>query len=221
MKKVIIILAIFFCKIEIMKSQTIETIVVSQNLDTVNVKYKLAFWVSSNKESRVSYRYSLNADTLNVFSFLKLALFGNDQILAYNSSLNIPVANSQKLCYLNFYTVTDTNSIYNPWDTFYAFYPLDTMSYDFKHCWPLAINIKRNLETQLYPNPCAHFLNISNLGNGISNINIVNVQGQIVPASWHWNGSNININTSNLLPGLYFLKLESEDGIKYQKFRKE
>jgi Secretion system C-terminal sorting domain len=219
MKKIIIFCFSFCCFIKAY-SQEIDGLSVTKSNNDLIIYYKLFYALISNFQSRITINTTVNGDTINFKSYSLYPKSGANVTGKFDTTIVLNNIDYSKLCYFNLITHYDTNS--NP--TYFPYtvsYPLDTMSHDFKHCWPLGINNNNNLEIQLYPNPCAHFLNISNLGNGISNINIVNVQGQIVPASWHWNGSNININTSNLLPGLYFLKLESEDGIKYQKFRKE
>jgi Secretion system C-terminal sorting domain len=221
MKKITIILAVFLFNALNLKCQSIDSVGVNYSLDTLDIGYKLIFYGGSDKQSRTSFKYNIASDTLNVFSYIKFSTSGSTNVKGFYSSLNIPVSNFQKLCYLNFYTVTDTNSIYNPWDTFYAFYPLDTMSYDFHHCWPLAIynNIKNDIA--IYPNPCSTVLNIEESPNVFYNISAINLQGQTLPINSYKTANNIIANTSTLLPGFYFLKLESTNGVVYQKFRKE
>lgn len=67
----------------------------------------------------------------------------------------------------------------------------------------------------IYPNPAKNFINISNLKNK-SNIKIFNSIGKLVnerPAI----GSEININTSELTNGIYYIVIESENNITIPK----
>jgi hypothetical protein len=123
---------------------------------------------SSVIQNRFDYKYSFNSDTLNLFSYILFGTNGGNQVLGLDTTVQIPCSNFQKLCYLNLITVSDTNSIYSPFDTFDAFYPIDTFSYNFNHCWPLAINNLQVPKVFLYPNPSSGIFNIS-FTNAINN----------------------------------------------------
>lgn len=74
----------------------------------------------------------------------------------------------------------------------------------------------------LYPNPTKDVLNISvpsELGNKTS-YEVINYLGQSVVKS-NSSNSNFTVNTSNFASGVYFIKLQTENGAKTLKFIKE
>lgn len=74
----------------------------------------------------------------------------------------------------------------------------------------------------LYPNPTNNILNVSvpsELGNKVS-YEVINYLGQSVVKS-NSSNSNFTVNTSGFASGVYFIKLQTENGAKTLKFIKE
>ncbi|HDO27108.1 MAG TPA: T9SS type A sorting domain-containing protein, partial [Bacteroidetes bacterium] len=67
-----------------------------------------------------------------------------------------------------------------------------------------------------YPNPAKDFLRVTTNGN-IQHIRILNSVGQMVFDS-PMNNSDAQINTSRFDSGIYFLQVETKNGISTQKF---
>ncbi|MFH0895412.1 MAG: T9SS type A sorting domain-containing protein [Bacteroidota bacterium] len=73
-----------------------------------------------------------------------------------------------------------------------------------------GINESANSTFNLYPNPATDVLNIQSSKN-IAQVIITDVQGKVVSTRLV-NESNIQLNTTSFLPGLYLLQLINEDG---------
>jgi len=81
----------------------------------------------------------------------------------------------------------------------------------------IGINEIKNKEISLYPNPTTSQLTI-NTTEQIKSINILDVSGKTVKAI---TPNNNTIDVSDLTNGIYFLKIETENGIVTSKFIKE
>ena len=76
----------------------------------------------------------------------------------------------------------------------------------------------------IYPNPANEILYIQPIKaiKNIEKIYLINTYGQIVKTGKHEaNNEIIQINLSELIPGIYMLKIESEDKFVYRKIVKE
>jgi hypothetical protein len=77
---------------------------------------------------------------------------------------------------------------------------------------PSGINeLSNSLNTFVYPNPANEILNIYSSAK-IAGIKLFNVYGQLVLSS-RINSANTAINTGNLADGIYYLQIETKDGI--------
>jgi Secretion system C-terminal sorting domain len=217
MKKLIITLLLIF-NFSYSNCQIIDTLTANFNSNNLDVKFRVLLYKSSSFNNRISYFFNSNQDTLNVYTYILIGLDGADQVKVYDTTVNIVCSNFAKLCYLNLYSVTDTNSKYYPFDTFYTFYPIDTFSYNFNHCWPLTLASNENQKVVLYPNPCINFISID---NAIKNASAINMQGQAISLKYLVANNNTSINISVLPRGIYFLKFETDTGTMYKKFSKE
>lgn len=88
---------------------------------------------------------------------------------------------------------------------------------------PLSITgiDETNLNTiAVYPNPVNDKLTIANL-SGINTIEIINISGELVRKIDETSLQTINVNTSNLAKGFYFIRVINQAGIITTKFVKE
>lgn len=69
----------------------------------------------------------------------------------------------------------------------------------------------------VYPNPAHDFININSMKNG--NIKILDDQGRIVYSKKTLNNKS-TLDISHLVTGIYFIRIETEDGVKQTKFIK-
>lgn len=116
-----------------------------------------------------------------------------------------------KLVYLGFpfetvYNTTKRNSLMT-----------DILTFFFNSAIPTGINIKHNLSGQIrvYPNPCNDILTIHST-LGVKKIDLMDVTGKII-LSEEVNTINKKINVALLEEGVYFLRLEYENGITIKK----
>ena len=72
----------------------------------------------------------------------------------------------------------------------------------------------------IYPNPVKDFLSIDLQKNTTGIVTIYNTQGQIIYQQDIQSESDVHIDVSNLISGLYFLKVNSKNGISIGKFLK-
>ncbi|MFH0865822.1 MAG: glycosyl hydrolase family 8 [Bacteroidota bacterium] len=79
-------------------------------------------------------------------------------------------------------------------------------------------NIPDNSVIDIFPNPAKNFIQIK--ASGKSEIEILNIEGQIIK-SISADESITTIDISELVSGMYFVKVKSEDGIAVKKFVKE
>jgi hypothetical protein len=84
-------------------------------------------------------------------------------------------------------------------------------------------DIKQNGEITLFPNPVREKLHIStSCGNGLSNISIYSIAGQLVYHSLLTNGNDeIEIDVAGLASGVYFVKLHSQRNVISNRFIKQ
>ncbi len=69
----------------------------------------------------------------------------------------------------------------------------------------------------LYPNPASTSIGIQSMvNNQWSLVSIYNTQGQLVLTTSNINNQTLNI--ENLIPGLYYLHLQSAEGVGVKKF---
>jgi len=87
-----------------------------------------------------------------------------------------------------------------------------------------SIGINENLGTvdfNIFPNPANDFVNIRfNENTENVNIELTNALGQVVYAEVidnTYSGESTELNTSNLMPGIYFVKIASEGKLSTQK----
>jgi hypothetical protein len=77
-------------------------------------------------------------------------------------------------------------------------------------------NADINNQLRVYPNPASDFISIDNQSNEtIQGIEILSIDGQLVAKLQEDNLSRIN--TSELSPGVYYLRIETEKGIAIKK----
>lgn len=73
-----------------------------------------------------------------------------------------------------------------------------------------------DVQTGIYPNPANNTLHVS-ASAPIKNISIYSISGQLL-SSLEGNGTQTDLNVANLPNGLYFLKIDTENGIVNRKF---
>ena len=77
-----------------------------------------------------------------------------------------------------------------------------------------------DFKIKIYPNPAISILNINNIENRkITNVSIIDVSGKLVISKGNFVNKTMNIET--LENGVYFLKIESKDGIALKRFMKQ
>jgi hypothetical protein len=79
----------------------------------------------------------------------------------------------------------------------------------------------KNLGISVFPNPVTEFLNIATLNNDVKKIEIevINLNGQVIRTQILM-GSNSDIDIQELNPGLYFLKIKTQEGMSVVKIIK-
>lgn len=82
---------------------------------------------------------------------------------------------------------------------------------------PLAVNEFKNVAFEVYPNPVKEYLNLTYATN-IQHISILNELGQNIKQIY---GSSQGVDVSDLQSGVYFVKIETSEGIGTQKFIKQ
>ncbi len=73
-----------------------------------------------------------------------------------------------------------------------------------------------NQKFKLYPNPSDSFVNLSFVGLVSGTVNIMNLTGQVVETH-QMNGETLQLDTSELPKGVYFVVLETEEGRAIKK----
>ena len=81
-------------------------------------------------------------------------------------------------------------------------------------------NAELNNQLRVYPNPASNFVSIDNQSNEIiQSIEILSIDGQLVAKLEEDNLSRINI--SDLSPGVYYLRIETENALVIKKIIKK
>jgi Secretion system C-terminal sorting domain len=184
----------------------------SFNVDTttanqLKINYSLEESVTGWFISKHDVYYSVNLDTVNirVYRLLPSGSFQSPQII--DSSITIPIASFNALCYLNFFNAADTNTVNPLLNTEPNGYDIDTAQYNFNHCAPLGISKQTLAKTiTVYPNPSATnwAVDCGENFNDQLNYMVTDVFGKIL----YKNSSNtgqFTINHSKLSAGIYFL----------------
>jgi hypothetical protein len=115
-------------------------------------------------------------------------------------------------------TYTDNGVVANT--TYYyrvvAFNNIDTSysSGDSARLCTVGINAvpSNSFELTVWPNPINNELNIDNLNAQIKSFEVVNLLGEVILSQNTSNSQIIKLNTSNLNPGIYFIKAKNGNG---------
>ena len=92
--------------------------------------------------------------------------------------------------------------------------------YDNSSCPTSAGNLHQTANNiRIFPNPATDELTIESADQPIRKCTITNSIGQVM-VQLPVRGSQANVNVSNLPPGLYYVMLDCEDGVKAMKFEK-
>lgn len=156
------------------------------------------------------YGYTGDAFPASMFGFKKELLFSSDSGGKWNSFNN------------NSYHPP----CYNGADTFNCIFAQSNIGrcgfyYYFKNkinsiCSSVGINEIENTTINIYPNPFSNKINYQS-SNTVLSFKLMNVYGQII-----WQGPDLsNQNFSDVLPGVYYLQVYSENQIQSLKLLKE
>ena len=80
------------------------------------------------------------------------------------------------------------------------------------------ITENENVNVSIYPNPANNVLNVT--ANGYNKMEIINFLGQVV-INENVSNTNFEVNVSNLNSGVYFVRLQGENGTITKKFVKK
>jgi photosystem II stability/assembly factor-like uncharacterized protein len=112
------------------------------------------------------------------------------------------------------FTMLDNNVIAGGWDSGILFYDIYTGRIDFTQT--------ESSSFQLFPNPASAKLTVSGNLNAIQSIEIFNIPGEkIFWKQFSVDRKEITMDVSDLNPGLYFVKVQTETGTTVQKFIKQ
>lgn len=195
-----------------------------------NIYYNQSGW--NFKQTLSSYKgcdSTIHIDIHNIIPPLKISL-GNDQVM-HGSPITINIntsssvdtffcSNGDTIFYPNKSITFNSVGTYvvkaksyfgcETYDTITISYPLNSM------------NINRQSEIKISPNPCTDELKISNLEFRTRKLEVINVVGQIVLNQQVNNSTTQSINVSSLTQGIYLLKCTDENGMVHQaKFVKQ
>ena len=124
----------------------------------------------------------------------------------------IPTATACKIAFRYFVTnggPTGANSDYIGIDSFSVDRPLSTSDF-FSHNF------------SLYPNPVKTSFNLtSKNGTTIDNVKLIDINGRIVSDTNFTGLDNVSVDVANLSSGVYFVKIQSEQGIGTTKIVKD
>ncbi len=84
--------------------------------------------------------------------------------------------------------------------------------------YTVGINEPLNENVSIYPNPANNVLNVT--ANGYNKMEIINFLGQVV-INENISNTNFEVNVSNLNSGVYFVRLQGENGTITKKFVKK
>jgi hypothetical protein len=73
----------------------------------------------------------------------------------------------------------------------------------------------------LFPNPCSDMLNISYAGKSALHIELFDISGKLLLARQQPASSAFTVPVTTLASGLYFIRIQDEAGISFQKFVKQ
>ena len=93
---------------------------------------------------------------------------------------------------------------------------LDTMNYVFCHTTATSINETANEVIEIYPNPSSNNVNINIANNGLYVMTIYDCKGSIIKTEKLHEGIN-NIELEEIQSGIYFIKLEGNNGVYNKK----
>lgn len=97
-----------------------------------------------------------------------------------------------------------------------------TMDYVWGEIASIDNNFTSNSSLNVYPNPCQNTINVAlDETAKIEKVEVMSITGAIVRNINNVNNTTLEINTSDLNSGLYFITIHSQDGIKTAKFIKE
>lgn len=86
----------------------------------------------------------------------------------------------------------------------------------FEESFPTSNNEIQSSEIKVYPNPAHNFLNISNLNN-IQRIEIQSLAGVAIWSSNYNSEENVVIPVSGFPKGIYFIRVQTSDGMSTKK----
>ena len=84
---------------------------------------------------------------------------------------------------------------------------------------PSTLSLDDNILSNfsLYPNPSTNSVELSSPNTPISEICLYDLSGKLLLSKNYNSKNNINLNTSNLRPGIYLLKINNKKSIKLIK----
>ncbi len=149
---------------------------------------------------------------------VKFIDFDGNLLYQYHTLINTNSENS--VLYLNFNNLYKSfdNKIYiltgNPYYPCFALISL----YFKKNLSPSGINISKNSNSHLFPNPTSDYININN--GEIQNIKIYDMRGIEINYKAEFFGNLVRINVSDLQTGMYVVRYELQGKIYNEKFVK-
>jgi hypothetical protein len=128
------------------------------------------------------------------------------------------LCNCQYMVIGNFYNDanTDTIQMFYPYNS--AYYYIDDVS--ITECIPAGVKAHSKMPLSVYPDPVINEVTIDGLSSKSNSVNIYNSLGQKVQQEQITGGKG-RIDVSSLLPGVYFLHVQSGDQLHTQKLVKE
>ncbi|MCB0667577.1 MAG: T9SS type A sorting domain-containing protein [Saprospiraceae bacterium] len=70
----------------------------------------------------------------------------------------------------------------------------------------------------IYPNPAAEFVNLTDVGLNGGRLELINIKGQLIQLIDSWNGA---LQITDLIPGIYLLKYTLRQEVRYARFIKQ
>lgn len=152
------------------------------------------------------YGTPFNLDDLDVSANLNLDSICYVKVVDVIGNINMPYANFD----------IDSNIINDPWPT-----PFNTCGFDLDAVGvinnknSLGINNTENvISIKIFPNPATNIFTIDVENKIINNVEIYSSYGKIVLAKNIKSQNNVQINVSDFVKGLYFVKVSSENFVK-------
>ncbi len=103
-----------------------------------------------------------------------------------------------------------------------SYYRLKQVDYNGEYTYSKIVSVSSdapNLEWLVYPNPTTGYLNISNLGNHIESIDLVDIYGRKIN-TFFLTDEHITIDLSTQIEGIYFIQASFQNNIISQKVTK-